>query len=439
MKSSLVGGRSGAALSLRANVSWTFVGNVLYAACQWGMVTLLVKLGDPETVGRLTLALALSAPIFMLSNLNLRSLQATETTGALDFQDFLGVRLVMTALAVGATILLAAVGGYTGEVALVVGLLGISRGVDALSDVIHGKLQRDERMDLLSGSLMLRGLISVGALTAVYAATRSLPWSVAALAGGNLLVLVTFDLRNLLHTARAEDSPLLHPRWERARTKKILADALPLGAVMMLISLNANVPRYFIESSLGAYTLGIFAPLAQLIAAGYLVVNALGQSATPRLAKLHASGDRQRFRRLLLTMLATAIVLCLLGLLLSEVAGRQVLTLLYSVEYAAHVDLLYLFVILAGLQFVGSFLGYAMTAARRYRIQLPLFVATTIVCTAASWLLIPTYGLRGAIWALMASALVQLLGSALIVAAALRPASSAAPPGGRTEVAMAKR
>src|SRR4051794_16358727 len=65
-------------LSLRANFTWTFVGNVIYAACQWGMLVVLAKVARPETVGNFALALAVTAPVIMLTNLQLRAVQATD-------------------------------------------------------------------------------------------------------------------------------------------------------------------------------------------------------------------------------------------------------------------------------------------------------------------------------------------------------------------------
>ena len=52
-------------LSLRANFSWTFMGRVVYVGCQWGMLTVLAKLGSPEMVGRFSLGLAVTAPIIL--------------------------------------------------------------------------------------------------------------------------------------------------------------------------------------------------------------------------------------------------------------------------------------------------------------------------------------------------------------------------------------
>ena len=75
-------------LSLRKNFSWTFAGNVVYALSQWGMLTVLAKLGSPEMVGRFALGLSITAPIVMFTNLQLRQIQATDARGEYRFGDY---------------------------------------------------------------------------------------------------------------------------------------------------------------------------------------------------------------------------------------------------------------------------------------------------------------------------------------------------------------
>ena len=81
-------------LSLRLNFAWTFVGNVVYAGCQWGMLVVLAKLGSPARVGEFALALAVTAPILMFTNLALRAVQATDSRQEYTFGDYLGLRLL---------------------------------------------------------------------------------------------------------------------------------------------------------------------------------------------------------------------------------------------------------------------------------------------------------------------------------------------------------
>jgi O-antigen/teichoic acid export membrane protein len=194
--------------------------------------------------------------------------------------------------------------------------------------------------------------------------------------------------------------------------------ALPLGLVMMLISLNTNIPRYFVQRYLGERGLGIFAAIAYLQVAGTTVVGALGRSASPRLARYYATGDGPSFRRLLLKLAGIGALLGGAGVLAALVAGRELLTLLYGPEYVQRDTFAWLMVA-AGIAYVASFLGYGMTAARYFRIQLPLFALVTAATGMACLLLVPAYGLRGVAVALVISSIVQAGCSLAVVAYAL--------------------
>ena len=141
--------------------------------------------------------------------------------------------------------------------------------------------------------------------------------------------------------------------------------------------------------------------------AGSMVVSALGESASPRLAKYYESGNNAAFRTLLLKMVGISVLLGGAGVLVAAIGGRQLLTLIYRPEYAEHADLFVWLMVVAGIGYVSSFLGCGMTAARYFGVQMPLFaLVTTITAIAGLWL-IPTKGLQGAAIALLIAVIVR--------------------------------
>ena len=88
------------------------------------------------------------------------------------------------------------------------------------------------------------------------------------------------------------------PPIARRSAAPVIRAALPLGIVLMLTSLTANLPRYSIERHLGTRELGLFAAVASFVTVGTTIANALGQSATTRLARLFEQGEFRAFRRL---------------------------------------------------------------------------------------------------------------------------------------------
>lgn len=362
-------------------------------------------------VGRFSLGLAIGAPVMMLTNLQLRGVQATDARRQYRFGHYLALRLVMTTVAVAVIALIACLAGYPFETAAVVLIVGAAKASESLSDVYHGLLQQNERMARIAKSLMIKGPISLIATAWTLWATGSLVLAAGALAVAKTAVMVAYDTRS----ARTVAHDGFAPSWEFSRLLSLARLALPLGVVMMLISLNTNVPRYFLESGWGERELGFFSAMAYLQVAGTAVVGALGQSASPRLARFHAAGDHDAFKRLLVRLCLIGIGLGAAGVLVAALLGAPVLALLYRPDYAEHAGVLVWLMGAAGLGYVSSFFGYAMTAARRFAVQLPLFGLVVLVCSLSCALLVPAYGLYGAAWSLMLASGVSLLGSGGVV------------------------
>jgi O-antigen/teichoic acid export membrane protein len=379
-------------LSLRRNFSWTLAGNIVYAASQWGMLVVLARVGTPEMVGQFSLGLAVTAPIILFANLGLRQIQATDARREYAFGEYLGLRIIALTLAL---VLIAAIAltGYRPEAALVILLMGAAKAFEALSDVIYGLLQQHERMDRIAQSMMIKGPVSLAAMAAGVALTGGVLGGVVGLALVWALLFVLYDL----YSARllTGDARTLWPQWNAQRLRQLGWLALPMGFVAMLISLNANIPRYFVERYLGEAQLGIYAAMAYLIVAGNTVVGALGQSASPRLAAYYAQGDRQAFTRLLLRLLGIGAGLGAAGVLVALLAGKLLLSLLYGPAYAAEAQVFVWIMVAAGVIYVGSFMGYGVTAARIFKLQVALSGISILVAVILSFLLIPQMGVLG--------------------------------------------
>lgn len=392
------------------------------------MLSALAKLGTPEMVGRFSLGLAITAPVIMFTNLQLRAVQATDAKREYTFGDYLGLRLIMTVLALVIIAGITLITGYPLETTLVILVVGLAKAFESISDVFYGLLQQRERMDRIAQSMMIKGVLSLTVLTIVVYLTRSVLWGVVGLAMTWALVLLAYDIRSgalILRQSANAPGEALQPRWVMGVMGRLAWLALPLGIVMMLISLNTNIPRYFVEAYWGERELGIFAAMAYLVVAGTTVVSALGQSASPRLAKHYADGNKPAFRSLLLKLIGVGALLGVAGVLIALVAGRYILSLLYTPEYGERSDILVLVMMAAGIAYIASFLGYGMTAARYFRVQTPLFAVVMAISTAACFFLIPTGGLRGAAVALIIAASVQMVCSLGVVVHALRTLSGA--------------
>ena len=421
-------------LSVRHNFAWTLAGTVTYALSQWVVIVLLAKLGNAEMVGRFALALAVAYPITYIAHLQLRVVFVTDQESKFPAGEVLGLRLMLGALAIVILVATCKIAGYTGQTTAVILIVGVAQLIDCLSENYYAISQKNERMDRIAKSQIFRSILSLTLVSLALHFTHSLMWGVVGYVISRSTILLTYDSARgtfaLAGRPQANEGFLerIHPYWNVRKQLGMAWIALPLGAVTVLGSLNANMPRYFIEKTFGPADLGIFSALNYIPVAAVMVCTALGYAAFARLSKLYFAGDLAGFK----SVLGKAVAVCggmgLAGLLGSALLGRQILTILYRPQYAEHVDLLLWLMAVGAVACVASCMGCAMSAAGQFRQQVPLFMVVTGSSFVACYFLIPWRGLQGAALAALVSMCVQLIGTIFIVYRALQKRARAIRP-----------
>jgi O-antigen/teichoic acid export membrane protein len=405
-------------LSLRANFSWTFAGNLIFVLCQWGMLSVLARLSSPAGVGQFALGLAIATPVMMLTNMQLRQLQATDARRQYPFATYFRLRLVTTALGYLLIVGIVLVSDYEMVTVSIILIVGLARAVEALSDICYGLFQQHEHMDNVARSLMVRGVLALLALALGVLLTGSVLVGVLALLLAWAVVLLGHDAPRCMLLLRQAPAPPARP-VEGGSLLHLIGMALPLGIVMMLVTLNASIPRYFIQHHLGAGALGIFAAITYLMVAGTTVVSALGQAVAPRLAAYYAEQQYRQFRRLALQLLGVGALLGGAGVVVALLGGDIILHVLYGAEYARR-DLLAGVMLAAGLWYIAACCGFIATASRRISAQPVALSVVVVVAVVLCWWLVPLLFLRGAVLAMIGSSLAGAVSYALLILPVLR-------------------
>lgn len=415
-----------------SNIIWMLVGNVAYGFSQWILLVALAKLGTVEMVGNFALALAVVLPVLMFSSLSLRSLQVTDALRSYRFLEYGALRFLTTFLSFVFIVVFGVVSGYSTALLASLSLIGGAKAIEYISDILYGLLQQEEDMAGIAISMVLRAVLSVAALSVTVYFTHSLVWASLGLLVCSSAVLLGYDIPNAVAgrkgrlTVEVKTSLqylcAITKRENLRRIGKLALTGLPMGFALMMVSLNLNIPRYFIQRSLGMAELGIFSAIATLLASGNVVINAVGQAAAPRMANAFVQRDKRRFGLLLAGLVAASLGLGGLGLLGASLFGQKAMALIYRPEYSTHQDVLIWLMAASGLYYLGSTLGYAVTAVRCFNPQLPLFVIASLVTAMGCVAFVPSMGLRGAAIAIFISAAVQCAGSAFLLLRACRAA-----------------
>jgi O-antigen/teichoic acid export membrane protein len=397
-------------------------------------MVVFAKLGTPRMAGEFTLGLAVTGPVMLFFDLQLRTLQATEVNNKFIFRDYLGLRLVTVTAGITTTCLVIYLFGYKGETAIIIFVLILAKAFDSISDVIYGLLQQREQMDRIAKSMILKGLLSVLFLSGLIYFSNDIVWGIMGLLLAWSLTLILYDIRSAYVVANSINSVdltiskitpqiainTIKPQWHLKKITQMVCLAFPLGISMLLVSLNVNIPRYLLELNAGKEQLGIFSSIFYLQAAGTMVVSALGHSFSPRLAKYYASKDKASFCKLVLIMICIAIVLGGVGIFVALTIGEEILSILYTTEYSKYNNVFLLSMIAACFNYISLLLRHAIIACRYLRAQTLSFGLVAVNLTAACLFLIPKYGLYGAAVSYVFSAFLQSLFSMMIILIAIK-------------------
>jgi O-antigen/teichoic acid export membrane protein len=380
--------RHAAPRTIAGSALWLVSSNVLYAACQWGTIVALAKLGAPVAIGHLGLALAVATPVVLLSSLGLRSVQATDVARRYAFAEYVVLRLILNLVAATGIATAALLGMIEPAAVAILIPIGVAKIAEASSETCYGLAQRHERMRYVAISRASRGALGLVALATIVALGGSLAAGAWALAAAWSAFLFVVDVPVVGRLEPIVARPRLDAVWRLAR------ESAPLGGVNGLFAAGQSLPRYLLGLSHGATAVGYFTALGAITPA-LAQLASTAHAAAPRLG-LAAVGDRRRFRRLVLQLVAAAATLGGALVIGAALAGGRFLALAYDTDYAAFQTTFVIIVGAASIAVVNEVFYFALVASRRAPLQLAIECVAIAVTATGGLVLIPRLGVAGA-------------------------------------------
>jgi len=377
------------------------------------MLMALTKLTSVSDVGTFVLGLAIVAPIIAFSELQLRGVQASDAQDSHSFGDYLGLRLTSLVFVLLISTGIAFLFYREWTIIAVIFFTAISKSIESISDIVYGCFQKNMRMDKMGKSFAYKGLLSLFLVVIAVWLTHSIIWALAIMAVCWLAILICYDL------PQAASFGPIKPHFNKHNLWTLVKTAAPLGMVMALVSFQSNIPRYFVETYLGKVALGYFGAVSYIIVAGSTIVMALGQAAVPRFAQYYVQ-NINAFKTLLIKMVLLVTSLGIVMVMAGAFMGKWFLTLIYTAEYAANYDVFMWLLVTCAVTFIASIFGYAVTACRQFKMQVPQMLLIISALIITSFILVPRYGLKGAAWAMLISTIIGICGWLLLINSCLR-------------------
>lgn len=311
-------------------ISWTFTSNFVTAFVKWLMLIMIAKWLTPADVGVYALALAITSPLALLANMKLRALYVNAE--APHYHAYSVARNIVAIFSFVALLLLAFFAYH--DAWLIIAMVGLSKLFELVSDFMYALAHRAQHMARLSKQIVIKQIL----LTVLF--IGSIVWSRDLLTAITVQVVAQFCYL-------AIETKLFVKRYPFERTISpslvwsILTLGLPLGITQLVVSFNTFLPRYALEFFSSSEMLGYFSAIAYITVIANILMGAISQNYLHVFKRLHVAGDYTKIQRVLYrNLLVIALMLCVVLTLASLIAGKWLLTFIYSVDYAKYAWLL---------------------------------------------------------------------------------------------------
>lgn len=394
--------------SLLNKAKWLLSGNILFAFSQWLMLIMFSHFSNPIQLGYYSYALALTAPIFMLSNLQLRPLVVADLNleRKFSYSEYFSLRLLTILFAIIVSLFFI---DWENNLALsIVLVVVLIKASESVSDIIYAYYNANKKTKFISRSLAFKSVLVILLSFCILYLTQNIVYSLIATLIGYIFVLGILDIRqNIKH--------LREINFFDKKLKKIVKIGLPLGIAVMLISLQTNIPRYFLEHYSNVELVGVYTILYYFIVIGGIVINSVCQYLSPNFSEFYRDLKIDELKRIIKNSFFIALSLGVTGLVVSLFLNDFIIKVIYGNDYLKYAYLLPYIMIAGIFTFLSVVNGYLLTSLRLLKIQMPIFLILVCLTVIYSYLLIPVYGLTGAIYTTILSAVSQFLISSFII------------------------
>lgn len=383
-------------LSISQNLMWNAFGNVVYLASQWFLTYITIAVLGYENGGVFSLAMSISSSFFSVATFGMRNFQVSDLSGQFSDRVYVLSRYATSILSAVLCAGFVLANRYDATIVLCTAIYFAFKITEAFTDVYHGIMQRNLRMDLIGIDCILKGVAEAAIFTAVLVFTRDLVFSLIGLVVVSELVVFLFERRACLRLDGKSISERAGFESTCRDVVRLLLSCIPVAVYSFLFNTMGQAPRYFLEQVSGSELLGIYTSIALPITIVQVSANFLFTPFTTPLAMHIDRGDVMAFKRLVIRMFVSIALVGLVALPVYAFAAEPVYRVLFGAKIVPYLYLGIPLVISGVLVAAAWFAANMLIVVRAMRTLLIASVVSFAVSVAICVPSIELMGLNGA-------------------------------------------
>jgi O-antigen/teichoic acid export membrane protein len=379
--------------------------NSVFALSQWLIMIVIIRILGVEYSGMYAAVLMIVAPVFLFFSFHLRHVASSVSNLKHEkFLRFFYFREISMASAILFTISI----GYfltlinnsvSTEYLVILIIFSIIKYFEGKSDILYGFFQNRGLINLYSLSVFIKGIAILILPTLVMYLAESLLYAA-------LSLLVVYFLIYQLDKKNYEHSEGMIIKERSLKSKKsnniILYSFFFMGVGAVADSLIINSQRYVILSEGSLESLGVYAPIVQLILIAQIIIASIGSVFIPRLSKYYGVNP-PLFLKNCLVLMAIALILGLCLIFIFTNYSIELQVFFFGKDFRSPDDLLFSISVAGLFLYLSTATQYILISQKKYTASWMPSLLTFLVATPLTIYLFNISGLPGAGYALVIS------------------------------------
>jgi O-antigen/teichoic acid export membrane protein len=377
-------------MKLQKDMLITLLANLALAISQWLLIANLNQSGNVEIVGKYAYSLALAGIFLTIGQMGLRQFVMSKWATEELLEQVFTTRLITTCLAwcllVAYTIFV-----IDEKYFWLVILLGLAKIPENLSDIAHGLYQRNFRVYEIAKSRFARSLITPLIFLIVFFETNNLEMACFSIIVSWFLIFVLFDFRAFKPNQRILTKVNL--------LSKIISQSYPMGIATILVMVTVNIPLFMLARYTTDIDIGKYSSIFYFVTAGSLILQSALQVISPIIVMNLQNGHYCKIKKITVLSYLFSSIYGIVGIFGAYYLGESMLSIFYGENFTNFGSMLIVaaFINLAiAFQSVG---GIGLTAHGVFKFQMVVMLTSLFVCGVSSWFLIKHFGVVGALYA----------------------------------------
>lgn len=362
---------------------------LLFSLNQWLQVILITRIIGLYEIGLFSYFLAIAGPLVLFSRFSFSDLVPTQKKYNYGYSIFFKYRNIMNMLFLLLIIILAVLFDFSTYEAVCFMLFGIYKFYETKEDFIYTENIAESNIKFLAYSKIIKSIITAVLFAAGVFIAESLLAAIASLLISQMIIYYFYD-KKFTFINRTETL-----QFGRKHFKHIFWLGIGLSLVGLLASLNANIPRYFLEYYFSVEVLGIYATIMYFATISLNIVITINQSLIAELARTAAQNIRA-FYNFFIKIMIFYLAAIIIGNIILFLYGSQLLVFIYGNDFLGLERELMLLGIFISLIVIEKTLEMVMNIFNLYNIQVVFQIINIVLTTVLSIIFIIPYGISGA-------------------------------------------